>query len=105
MKFFNKNSDYKKYIIRTIRVVSLLLCMYLFLNILFFDTYSIAAYLSQKNRLERMKTSNAKLIEHNSQLEIEIEKLRNDSNYIESIARRNFTMVKPGETIFIFRQE
>jgi len=105
MKLIKDNADLKKHLKLSVKIVSILLCVYFFLNIMFIDTYSIATYFFQKNRLERMKTSNDRIIDHNKQLEIEIEKLRHDSSYIESLARRNYTMVKPGETVFIFKQD
>jgi len=99
-----KSKDFNKYLTILVRVVSIVFCVYFFLNIVFIDTYSAMSYLSQKNNLNRTKASNDRIAEQNRQLEIEIERLRTDPLYIESIARRNFTMVKEGETVFIFRK-
>jgi len=105
MKLLEDNVNFKKYFRLSIKIVCILLCVFFFLNIMFIDTYSIATYFFQRNRLDRMKTSNERIAEHNRLLEAEIERLRHDSSYIESLARRNYTMVKPGETVFIFKQE
>ena len=100
----SKKEELNKYLVILMRVASVVLCVYFFLNIFFLDTFSVASYVSQKNRLSRITVSNENITRQNRQLEYEIELLRNDSSYIESIARRNFTMVKEGETVFIFRR-
>ena len=96
-----KKFDYYCYV--AFKVTLILGCLLLFLNIMFIDTYSFIAYLSSSDRLKKLTTSNERLMTQNSQLELEIEKLKNDPLHIESIARKNYSMVKQGETVYIFR--
>jgi cell division protein FtsB len=93
------------YLPTVIRIVCIIFCVYFVLNILFFDTYSLAEYLAQKSELKRLDSANDKLLEMNKQSETEIDKLQNDPFYIEGIARKNYSMVKRGETVYIFRQQ
>ncbi|MFC1650229.1 septum formation initiator family protein [Candidatus Latescibacterota bacterium] len=55
-------------------------------------------------RLSRIKSSEEKILEsateEKKQLELEIEKLKNDSLYIEEIAREEYGMIKDGEEVF-----
>ena len=86
-----------------IKILALVLCVYFFLNILFFDTYSLLSFTTQKKELNKLVEANEKIVKQNQELEEEIDKLKNDSFYIESIARRYYSMVKKGETVYIFR--
>jgi len=103
MKMF-KNKGLDKGVTIFVKVSTIVLCVYFLLNIFFLDTFSVASYFSQKKELSRLTVSNRNIAEQNRQLEHEIDLLRNDPFYIESVARRNFSMVKEGETIFIFRR-
>ena len=86
------------------KIVCILLSVYFILNILFLDNYSLLNYVRVKNRYDQMKASHEKIIQTNKELETEIEKLSSDPFYIETIARRDYRMVKKGESVYIFRQ-
>lgn len=45
------------------------------------------------------------LTEENQALLVEIDRLRTDKKYIESVARKQFNMIKPNEVIYRFEQE
>jgi cell division protein FtsB len=79
-----------------------ILCAYYILNILFLDNYSLRVYLSSKNDLRQLAVLHDGIVETNIKLETEIQKLRTDAFHIESIARRDYRMVKKGETVFVF---
>ena len=94
----------KSYAAPAVKILLFFLCVYFILNILFFDNFSLYAFKKSKNRLNELKVANRDLDKKNKALEAEIDKLKNDPNYIESIARKNYTMVKKGELIYIFRK-
>ena len=104
--FFSKSSqkNAKRYIISSVKILCIVICVYYFLNILFLDNFSIISYFAKKDNLNKLQASHENISRQNKQLEIEIEKLKKDPNYIESIARKNYTMVKTGELIYIFRK-
>lgn len=60
-------------------------------------------HLKQENReiQERLQV----LKSENDKLKREIEALRTDSRYLESIARRDFGLVRPNEVIYQFSQD
>ena len=58
------------------------------------DNYFIAQKLSQ------LKAENHERIAQNKELEANILLLRSDSAYIESIARKELGMVKPGDVVY-----
>ena len=95
---------FKNYLGSAGKLACILICLYFFLNILFFDTYSFIVFFTSNNRLKKLTVSNERIISQNNQLEMEIEKLKNDQLYIESIARKHFTMVREGETVYVFRR-
>ena len=51
-------------------------------------------------RLSALKTDNAELVKRNQELEKKIYLLRNDSAYIESVARNELGMVKKGDMVY-----
>jgi cell division protein FtsB len=51
-----------------------------------------------QNRLDSIKSENMKLVR-------EVEALKNDRRYLESIARRDFGMVRKNEVIYQFSQQ
>jgi cell division protein FtsB len=75
------------------------------LFILFFTVFGerglLRIYHLNKDRQELEKKAEALKIE-NERLKREIEALRTDSRYLESIARREFGLVRPNEVIYQF---
>ena len=104
MKKLSQLKDLKSIIRASIKVLCVTLCVYYVFNILFLDTYSLSVYFQQKNELNRLRNANDNLVLDNKQLQEEIEKLKNDPHYIESLARRNYSMVKKGETVYVFKE-
>jgi cell division protein FtsB len=62
-------------------------------------------YLASKKQLQTLTSSNEKIENTNDLLETENDKLRNDDLHIESIARKDYKMVKEGETVYIFNRK
>ena len=87
------------------QIICVALCIYLFLNIMFLDTYSLVVLNSSKKMLKEITEQHNELTIINQNLETEIDNLKNNPHYIEKIARKMFSMVKPGETVFVFRKK
>jgi cell division protein FtsB len=51
-------------------------------------------------RLSALKADNAELVKRNQELEKKIYLLRNDTAYIESVARNELGMVKKGDMVY-----
>jgi cell division protein FtsB len=87
-----------------LRILCVLICIYLFLNILFFDNYSALSVIAQRSNLDQLITNTETIQQQNAHLEEEIDRLQNDDHYIESIARKYYSMVRSGETVYVFRE-
>ena len=76
-----------------------LICMSLIIIFIFGDHGLIKLY---KIKSQRMKVQNhiTQLREEREKRKAEKNKIENDLNYIEKIAREKYKMVKPGEKIF-----
>ena len=96
---FQKNKS------KIIRYACLGLFCYIVLNIFFFHNYSIRVFFKSKSDYEKLIVSHEQIKETNLKLENEIEKLKNDPFYIESIARRDYKMVKKGEIVYNFKRK
>lgn len=55
-----------------------------------------------KNELFRLESNNRKLLEHNSQLRIEIGALKSDRRTIERVARDELGLVRENDIVFLF---
>ena len=93
-----------KHIRSILKILCIILCVYFVLDTLFLDTYSLTVYFQQKNELNRLRNINENLVADNKLLQEEIEKLKNDPLHIESLARKNYSMVKKGETVYVFKE-
>jgi len=94
----------KEWIKFAIKVVCVIICLFFILNIFFLDAYSLKTYKQVKKDLNKKTTSNAKISATITELEKDIDRLKNDPFYIESIARRDYKMVKKGEIVYIFNR-
>ena len=92
----------KEFLLKASKVIVIIICLYYLLNIFFFDTYSLSEYKKSQARLTQLENLNEQLTQTNQQLQTEIHRLKNDQFYIETIARRDYRMVKKGETVYIF---
>lgn len=50
-------------------------------------------------------TMNFKLAERNELMRMEIDRIKHDDSMIESIARKDLGMIKPGETFYLYMGE
>ena len=82
-----------------LRGVVLLICISLIIVFIFGDHGLLKLYTIKKKRKETQENI-AKLREEKEKTMGEKNKLENDLDYIEKIAREKYKMVKPGEKIF-----
>ena len=93
MLYKKRNKIFKKTLIITTIIL---------IGILFLSELGIIKYLQLKQINSQLTTEIKELDNKGALLEIEEEKLKNDMNYIEQIAREEFGMAKKGEKITQF---
>jgi len=67
---------------------------------LVFNDFGLKKLIRLKNKKNSLNINIQKMLSQQISLQKEINKLTNDTNYIEQIARERFMMVKPGEKVF-----
>jgi cell division protein FtsB len=67
---------------------------------LFFDTYSLFTKIQLENRKEELIERTAEYEKKAAQLDEKIEQLENNPDLIEKIAREDYGMKKPDETVY-----
>ena len=78
------------------------LCIVLLFAMLLFSLFSdkgLSDYFALKTERDRLVLENIRLKEKNDELYRTIERLRNDPEYIESVARKELGMIKEDEVI------
>ena len=78
------------------------LVVFLLVSLLFFIVFSergLADLNLLKKERDRVAAQNRNLTEENLSLGVEIDRLRNDPKYIESVARRDFGMIGKNEIV------
>jgi cell division protein FtsB len=61
--------------------------------------------MSQRERAERLQAEIQELRAENARIAAEIEALRRDPRAIERLAREELGLARPGETVFVIREE
>ena len=72
---------------------------------LLFSTNGIFRYYRLKKNLETIRMANEELRQENQVLKEEIDKIQNDPEYLEEVARKKFGLIKKNELIFNFRKK
>lgn len=72
--------------------------------ITFFDTHSLFALMDLNRRESQILHEIERLDAEKQRLELEIDRLRNDPDLIERIAREEYGMKRPDETIYILNE-
>lgn len=80
-------------------LVSLLISFFV-LWFLFFDTYSLTTRYQLESRKDELIERTIELELKTEQLEQKIEDLKNNPDLLEKIAREEYGMRKPGETVY-----
>lgn len=73
--------------------------------ILFFDTFSLMTRFQLSQKEDQLKQDIMRLESQIQELEAQIERLENDPALLERIAREEYGMRKPGETVYTVEQK
>jgi cell division protein FtsB len=82
--------------------VMLSMGVFLILSLLFFIVFSergLADLSLMKKERDRLQTQNQQTTQENLTLGVEIDRLKNDPRYIESVARKDFGMIGQDEIV------
>jgi cell division protein FtsB len=71
----------------------------------FFGDRGILRMVAQRERAESLKREIEQLRTENARLAVEIAALRSDPRSIERLAREELGLARPGETVFLIREE
>lgn len=89
---------------RAATLASLLALIALVVGSLFGDR-GLLQLMTQRERAERLELEVEELRAENGRLATEIEALRRDPRAIERLAREQLGLARPGETVFVIREE
>lgn len=84
---------------RTI-IILIGVALFLFFALLYYSPYGYHNYLVIREDLNQVNNEISELKSKNQELEEEITLLKNDSNYVEKIARQKLGMLKKNEIVF-----
>ncbi len=68
-----------------------------------FSPQGVLQYYHLKKKIETANNENQELREKNLELRQEIEKLKNNSDYLEEVARKELGLIKKNEIVFTFK--
>ena len=102
------NRDIKKEIsesnkkrLKILLLASISFFIFIVIAAIFRDDGVIKVY-HLNEKVDSLKNNISKLKKENEKLNTEVYALKNDSSYIEKIAREDLGLVKPGEVVFEF---
>lgn len=99
-QFYNSG---KKVIEFLVSAFCLITIIYLFLSALFIHDFSVINLINARKQTSFLENNVATLTQENERYVQENKRLLNDDFFIESIARREYLMVKEGEKVYIFK--
>jgi cell division protein FtsB len=82
--------------------VLLFIAVFLILSLMFFIVFSehgLADFGLMKKERDRIQVQNRQITQENLTLGVEIDRLKNDPKYIESVARKDFGMIGQDEIV------
>ncbi len=85
-------------------IIMIILLMVNFLVVIIISDNGLKELYSLKQQKKIIMAKNLKLLQNNQVLYHTIDRLKNDFEYIESIARRDLGMVSRGEVIFKIKE-
>lgn len=94
-----------KYLKGTWRVLLLLACAVSLLIYSFLGERGFMNVLSMREELKRIEHANSVLKQENEALQEQSSLLKNDTYAIESIAREDLNLLKPGEVVYFFEDD
>lgn len=95
-KFSNKNIN--------IKPKKILYFLFVIIGI-FILARSFISYVEMKRRYDSINNNIKELKNDNEKLQSRIDKLYDDREYIEKVAREQLNLVKDGETVYIFTND
>jgi cell division protein FtsB len=97
----NPTSTIKQRILATLLIGLILLVWYF----IFFGEKGVFKIIRLKRERDRIISDINSMQEENTRLQEEIIRLREDSRYLESVARRDLGLIKENEILFIFEDK
>jgi len=85
--------------------LALVLCSFVVVWFSFIDTYSLKTRWELHNKKEKLKQQTQRLNKESLKLDTQIKLLNNDPFLLEKIAREEYGMRKPGETVYKIKRE
>ena len=85
--------------------ITLLLLIVAVLWLLFAPKMGIVSLYTQKGRLHALEVKKVELEKENAVLRLEIDRIQNDIDYFEYLARKKHGLVKENEIIFDFSKD
>lgn len=85
--------------------LGLLLAAFVLIWFVFMDTYSLKTRWELNNQKEELKERTQQLNEQAEELRVKTSKLNSDPALLEKIAREEYGMHKPGETVYKVKRE
>lgn len=76
--------------------------LFFLIALLFFIVFSergLADFNMMKKERDRIQSQNGQIVQENLKLGVEIDRLKNDPKYIESVARKDFGMIGQHEIV------
>lgn len=97
----NKLSRHEKQRLSLIAAFSFLLLI----AYVVFSPYGLLKHFRLQNEIKTVKKENTLLEQKNKELAAEIERLKNDPDYVEKVAREQYGMIKKNEILFEFKNK
>ena len=94
---------YKKHT-KTINSAIVVCLIFLSFAALLFNDFGLLKLIDLKNKHAQLNTSLDKLLIQQNNLKVEIDRIQNDREYVEKIAREKFLFVHPGEKVYRVKQ-
>ncbi len=91
--------------IKKLQIFCLILCFLILLWIIFSPISGGLRFFSVNEELSEIQAENINLKKQNTALEKEIERLENDPEYMEEVARKKFKLLKKNEIIYDFNKK
>lgn len=70
--------------------------------LLFAPQSGVMALLQKRSAVKSLETESEAIAQENRRLQAEIERLQNDTEYLEEVARRDYEMLKANERVYDF---
>ena len=88
--------------LRRLAGIGVCLVVIALLWVIFAPGMGVYSLLHQRSTLARLKVENIEIVEKNGFLQKEIERIQNDPDYFEKVARDKYGLLKENEMVFEF---